>query len=180
MGKLLTIALCLLLASCGISRKSSTSTQTFYDSSLAENEVVENRRVEKSTSSSQEEQRWSNEVQLQFDPVELARELAGPQDTTPAKVHRIKVNGQQVESSLPIKSATIKLDGQTKTLQLEEQHTADSQATQQSRKAQVVAALEANKETKFSWKPVWIIYLLLAGLGAAICWYLYEHYKANS
>ena len=179
----------MLLASCGVSKKSRSSSRSSVDSSATTSKVSEGKSQESATVDKSKDSSWESEVSVEFDTdaEERAKELAGPKDTagqkagknipknpqkifrpplpSPGKVHKVKVNGKTIESTVPIKSATIRENGQTRQLDITEITRQDSGRQEEKGTVKVERKEQAKDRNSFSWKIPWWVYLLIIGGG---------------
>lgn len=193
------ICLLLSLASCGVSKKSRSSSRSSVDSSATTSKVSEGKSQESATVDKSKDSSWESEVFIEFDPergyivnnsgefdtgrynqivVERAEELAGPKGTrnqgTPpstGKVHKVKVNGKTIESTVPIKSATIRENGQTRQLDITQITRQDSGRQEDKATVNMMRKEQAKDRRSISWRIPWWVYLLVIG-GAVAGWRL--------
>lgn len=175
------------LASCGVSNKSRSSSRSSVDSSATTSKVTEGKSQESRVTDRSKDSSYGSELVVEFDndAQERTNELAGPQDTgKPAritlipvtepgkgKVHKVKVNGKVIESNVPIKSATLRENGQVKQLDITNITRADSGRHEKKGTVKVNRKEQVKDSDSFSWKIPWWVYLLLIG-GAVAAWRL--------
>lgn len=173
------IWLLLSLASCGVSKKSRSSSRSSVDSSATTSKVSEGKSHESTVTDRSKDSSYGSELDIEFDTdaQERANELAGPQDTgkpsritlTPVtdpgkgKLHKVKVNGKTIESTVPIKRATLRENGQVRQLDITNITRADSGRQEEKATVQVKKKEEVKERRSFSWKIPWWVYLLLIG-----------------
>lgn len=178
-----------LLSSCSLSNKSRSSSRSSVDSSATSTKVTEAKSQEAATVDKSKDSSWESEVVIDFDNEQRAEELAGPKDTgiigkpvsndyrpitrqlPTGKVHKVKVNGKTIESNLPIKSATIRENGQTRQLDITEITRQDSGRQEEKGTVNVERKEQAKDRNSFSWRIPWWLYLLVIG-GAVAAWRL--------
>lgn len=177
------------LSSCGVSRKASSSSRSSVDSTATTSKVSEGKSQESTAVDRSKDSSWESEVVIDFDTDGLAEELAGPKDTgmigkpvkpvsdrnhsvtapSPGKVHKVKVNGKTIESTVPIKSATIRENGQTRQLDITEITRQDSGRQEEKGTVNVERKEQAKDRHSFTWRIPWWVYLLVIG-GAVAAW----------
>lgn len=79
----------------------------------------------------------------------------------PGKVHKVKVNGKVIESNVPIKSATLRENGQVKQLDITSTTRADSGRQEEKGTVKVERKEQVKDTDSFSWKIPWWVYALL-------------------
>lgn len=175
------------LTSCSLSNKSRSSSRSSVDSSATTSKVSEGKSQESATVDRSKDSSWESEVVIDFDNEQRAEELAGPKDTgiigkpvsndyrpitrqlPTGKVHKVKVNGKTIESTVPIKSATIRENGQTRQLDITEITRQDSGRQEEKAAVTVERKEQAKDRHSFTWRIPWWVYLLVIG-GAVAAW----------
>ena len=171
------------LASCGVSNKSRSSSRSSVDSSATTSKVTEGKSQESRVTDRSKDSSYGTEIVLDFDTdaQERANELAGPHDTgkapritlvsvTPAgggKAHTVKVNGKVIESTVPIKSATIRENGNVRQLDITSTAKADSGKQTEQATVKVERKEQQQERRSFAWRIPWWVYLLIIGGGVA-------------
>lgn len=187
------LALLISLASCGASKKSRSSSRSSVDSSVTTSKVSEGKSQESTVTDRSKDSSYGSELDIEFDndAQSRANELAGPQDTgkpsritlTPVtdpgkgKLHKVKVNGKTIESTVPIKRATLRENGQVRQLDITNINRADSGRQEEKAIVQVKKKDEVKERRSFSWKIPWWVYLLIIG-GGITAW-RYGWFKAQ-
>ena len=190
------------LASCGVSKKSRSSSRSSVDSSATTSKVTEGKSQESTVTDRSKDSSYGSELVVEFDndAQERANELAGPKDTgiigkerdpqqnpvlgpqnvsagsasgnrKNASTYKVKVNGKVIESTVPIKSATLRENGQVKQLDITNITRADSGRHEEKGAVKVERKEQVKDSDSFSWKIPWWVYLLLIG-GTVVAWRL--------
>lgn len=195
---LIALWLLISLSSCGVSRKAYSSSRSSVDSSATTSKVSEGKSQESATVDRSKDSSWESEVSVEFDTdaEERAKELAGPKDTAgqlngqnigqipPKKpagnsaggrknagTYKVKVNGKTIESTVPIKSATIRENGQTRQLDITEITRQDSGRQEEVSTVNLEKKEVSTERKVFRWQIHWWVYLLVIG-GAVAAWRL--------
>ena len=175
------------LASCGVSKKSRSSSRSSVDSSATTSKVSEGKSQESTVTDRTKDSSYGSELVVEFesDAQQRANELAGVQDTgrvttvnndhrpvtgkLPGKVHKVKVNGRIIESTSPIKRATLRENGQVRQLDITNITRSDSGRQEEKGVVKVERKEQQQERNSFSWEIPWWVYLLVIG-GAVAAW----------
>lgn len=183
------------LASCGVSNKSRSSSRSSVDSSATTSKVTEGKSQESRVTDRSKDSSYGSELVVEFDndAQERTNELAGPKDTagqntgqnpgqangqTPSKkqqpgglkksgTHKLNVNGKVIESTVPIKSATIRENGNVRQLDITSTAKADSGKQTEQATVKVERKDQQQERRSFAWRIPWWVYLLIIGGGVA-------------
>jgi len=151
----LLVAIVLLASGCSTMHKVKNSKQSKSDSTEISSVKKSGTSSVDSSGLKQKETAFEKEIVLEFeneasagdhqDPVEKANDLAGqpfppkvkPAAVKKAAVHSVKVNGNMIESDRPIKSISVKENGQTKEIDLHQVAKRDSGQLEENRETTV-------------------------------------------
>jgi len=184
------ILLGVFLSSCSTSKKFKTSVSKKSDSSYVNKSHSEGVKQVDSTGIKKEVKEYKNTIDIVFeddttgidiiskdDPVEKATDLAGPVKKPAKKVHSVTLAGKTIESSRPIKSISINLQGKTTDIDITSVKTKDSGQVTTNNSGSVATEIKATTKEKESTRPAFLIWLSIAiGLTGVFVWSKYDFF----